>query len=147
MTAKIIQFPLDRVGKREASLPAETVARRLVEIEIGPAARPGAPTRRTSVFSDDTLADLHEAITGLFGWDEAHNYFFSQGCSRYEDPILFASQDRVTARCRKIYSAAETPVGAVMLLEGAPLFYVYNLTAGCELRIALLEDVAAESVG
>ena len=51
--------------------------------------------------ADETLADLHRLIIQHFGWDDAHNYFFSQGCDRYEDPLLFATQDRVSARCRR----------------------------------------------
>ena len=63
--------------------------------------------------ADETLADLHRLIIQHFGWDDAHNYFFSQGCDRYEDPLLFATQDRVSARCRRIYCAADVPLSRV----------------------------------
>ncbi|MFR1168146.1 MAG: IS1096 element passenger TnpR family protein [Adlercreutzia equolifaciens] len=73
--------------------------------------------------ADETLADLHRLIIQHFGWDDAHNYFFSQGCDRYEDPLLFATQDRVSARCRRIYCAADVPLSRVFSRPEAPLYY------------------------
>lgn len=45
------------------------------------------PAVRAFMSADETLADLHRLIIQHFGWDDAHNYFFSQGCDRYEDPV------------------------------------------------------------
>lgn len=100
--------------------------------------------RSASVRADDSLADLHHVITQLFGWNDAHNYFFSQGTCRYEDPVLFGSQDRLAARCRKIYSADDVPVSSVLAQADRPLFYVYNLVNCWELKVYLEEGAALE---
>lgn len=147
MTAKIIPFPLERVRRGEANLREGHVAHAPLDVEIGPVGADSAFTRCATVHADDTLADLHELIIGLFGWDNTHNYFFSHGTYRYEDPILFGSQDRIAARCRKVYSATEVCLGTVLERTDAPLFYAYNLTAGWELRITVREDAAIKQFG
>ena len=147
MTAKIIPFPLERVRRREATPCEDRLAHTPLDLEIGPVGADSAFARHATVHADDSLADLHELIAQLFGWDGSHNYFFSHGTCRYEDPILFGSQDRLAARCRKVYSAADTCVGTVLERTDAPLFYAYNLTAGWELRINVREDAAIEQFG
>ena len=148
MTAKIIPFPLERVGRRETDLREERGSDHApLDLEISPVGADGACARRATVHADDSLADLHELIAELFGWDGSHNYFFSHGSCRYEDPILFGSQDCLAARCRKVYNAADTCLGAVLERADAPLFYAYNLTADWELRIAVCEDAAIKQFG
>ena len=97
--------------------------------------------------ADETLADLHRLIIQHFGWDDAHNYFFSQGCDRYEDPLLFATQDRVSARRRRIYCAADVPLSHVFSRPEAPLYYTYALPNGRELKIVLDDTVALKLFG
>nr|WP_232325614.1 plasmid pRiA4b ORF-3 family protein [Adlercreutzia rubneri] len=97
--------------------------------------------------ADETLADLHRLIIQHFGWDDAHNYFFSQGCDRYEDPLLFATQDRVSARCRRIYCAADVPLSRVFSRPEEPLYYTYALPNGRELKIVLDDTVALKLFG
>lgn len=75
------------------------------------------------------------------------NYFFSQGCDRYEDPLLFATQDRVSARCRRIYCAADVPLSRVFSRPEAPLYYTYALPNGRELKIVLDDTVALKLFG
>lgn len=145
MAAKIIQFP------GTAPAPASAAPRRdegaPFELAIEIVDTDPARLHRASVGAGGTLADLHRAITRLFRWDETHNYFFSHGSCRYEDPALFRAQDRLTARCRKIYSAADVPVSAVLRPDGPPLFYVYNLANCWELRISLADDVPLKQFG
>ena len=72
---------------------------------------------------------------------------FSQGCDRYEDPLLFATQDRVSARCRRIYCAADVPLSRVFSRPEAPLYYTYALPNGRELKIVLDDTVALKLFG
>ena len=124
-------------GGDERDMPATTINITVELVDTEPSV-----FRSASVCSDDSLADLHQVITELFGWSDAHNYFFSQGTCRYEDPLLYSSQDRLAARCRKIYSADDVPVSSVLAQADRPLFYVYNLVNCWELKI-YLEDCAA----
>lgn len=145
MAAKIIQFPGNACTTRPGSACASEETPLDLSIECVDADVPLVQT--ATVGAGDSLADLHRLITELFRWDDAHNYFFSHGSCRYEDPVLFRSQDRVSARCRRIYSAADVPVGAVLNPEAPPLFYVYNLAGGWELRISLADDVSLTQFG
>ncbi len=145
MAAKIIPFP----GNARASMRGAQRANERERLDIAIELVDTAPTLpyRASLSANDTLADLHRLITGLFRWDGDHNYFFSHGSCRYEDPVLFRSQDRIAARCRKIYCAADVPVGAVLGAGSPPLFYMYNLTCGWELRISRADDITLEQFG
>lgn len=123
VTAKIIEFPGQwwRAPKRPCEGVFSNAALTLV---IGPA-DDSSPQCSAFMSADETLADLHRLIIQHFGWDDAHNYFFSQGCDRYEDPLLFATQDRVSARCRRIYCAADVPLSRVFNRpEGTALLYL-----------------------
>ena len=146
MTAKIIKFPTDPTSGANGAPCDEEDARSNLNVVIELVDTEPSLFRNACVCADDSLADLHQVITGLFGWSDAHNYFFSQGSCRYEDPILYVGQDRLAARYRKIYSAAEVPVGSVLGNADTPLFYVYNLVNCWELRIHLEERASLESV-
>ncbi|MCI9261229.1 IS1096 element passenger TnpR family protein [uncultured Adlercreutzia sp.] len=149
MAAKIIKFPTDPSRGTNGTPRDEEDARSYLNVIIELVDTEPSLLRNASVRPDDSLADLHRVITELFGWNDAHNYFFSQGSCRYEDPSLFISQDRLSARCRKIYCADEVPVGRVLEQADKPLFYAYNLVNPWELRIhldgrAVFESVAQE---
>lgn len=145
MVAKIIQFPGSERGRDQGTArPVEGLRFDLAVELINADPR---LSQTISAHANDSLADLHCLIARQFHWDESHNYFFSHGSCRYEDPVLFRSQDRLSARCRKIYSAAEVPLSAVLAPDTAPLFYVYNLASSWELRISLVDAVPLEQFG
>lgn len=147
MPAKIIEFPgqwrcIPEATQRDGALMPPVLHLAIEPIADGPR-RPISASAR----SDDSLADLHRAIIGLLGWDDSHNYFFSQGSCRYEDPLLFASHDPVSARCRRIYCAGDVSLGLALGQSAAPLYYVYNLTRGYELKITLADAAAIKQFG
>lgn len=149
MTAKIIKFPSDFASEATEPFAGEGDGHSSLDIVIELANTEPSLFRNARVSADDSLADLHRVITGLFGWSGGHNYFFSQGSCRYEDPLLYGGQDQLCARYRKIYSAADVPVGSVLTGPDQPLFYVYNLVNCWELKIHLdgcapFEPVAQE---
>lgn len=147
VTAKIIEFPGQWRRTAEAA-PCEGVfSNAALTLVIGPADNGSSPQCSASMSAEETLADLHRLIIQRFGWDDAHNYFFSQGCDRYEDPLLFATQDRVSAHCRRIYCAADVPLSRVFNCSGAPLYYTYALPNGRELKIVLDDTVALKLFG
>lgn len=135
MAAKIIEFPID-ARTRAQGKPRTTEGETTLDLLIEPIDGVMHTLLNVRVRRDASLAELHRIITKLFGWDDTHNYFFSYGCRRFEDPELFRSHDRLSARCRKIYSAADAPVGSVLGDGTDTLFYVCNLTRGWELRIS-----------
>lgn len=145
MVAKIIQFPGNGRGRDQEA--ARSVEGLRLDLAIEPIDADPRLSQTVSVQASDSLADLHCLIARQFHWDDSHNYFFSHGSCRYEDPALFRSQDRLSARCRKIYSAAEAPLGAVLAADAPPLFYVYNLASSWELRISLVDAVPLEQFG
>lgn len=147
MTAKIIEFPGQWRGATEAAPGEGGLPRVVLKLVIGTTSRDSSPLDIVSVRAEDTLADLHQFIIQHFGWDDSHNYYFSQGSYRFEDPLLFAAQDRLSARCRRIYCAADVPLGLVFGRSGAPLYYMYNLTSGRELKITLDEAFSLELFG
>lgn len=135
MAAKIIPFPTDsRVAAQGTPRATDGDAALDLVIELVDAEPP--LTHTVSVHAATSLADVHLLITRLFGWDNAHNYFFSYGSCRFEDPELFRSHDRLSARCRKIYSAADIPLGDVLGNGADSLFYVYDLVNCWEVRIS-----------
>ncbi|MEC4295397.1 IS1096 element passenger TnpR family protein [Adlercreutzia shanghongiae] len=147
MTAKIIKFPGQRPCAAEAASGELAFGGATFDVVIGLVDGDPSHLRNASVRADDSLADLHGVIMRLFGWDDAHNYYFSQGSCRYEDPLLFSTQDCLAARCRRIYCAADVPVGRVLARSAPPLFYMYNLTNGRELTISLDSAQAMEQFG
>lgn len=146
MAATIIKFPVDPRTRAQGD---SRIAERGVLLELAIELADTQPTlvRQARVPSDASLAEVHRAIAELFGWDEAHNYFFSHGSNRYEDPAMFAGIDPISARCRKIYSAADVPADNVLGEGQAPLFYTYNLGNCWEMRITLHDDVSLEQFG
>lgn len=146
MAAKIIRFPVDPRTKAQGTGRA-TEGGASLDLVIELADTDPALFRCATVRADDSLADLHALIADLFGWDGAHNYFFSHGSNRYEDPALFRSRDPLISRCLKLYSAADVPLGNVLDGTEAPLFYAYNLGNCWELRISVRKDVALEQFG
>lgn len=149
MAAKIIKFPTDPRRGTNGTPHDEEDARSYLNVIVELVDTEPSLFRNASVRADDSLADLHRVITKLFGWNDAHNYFFSQGCCRYEDPALYLSQDQLSARSRKIYRADDVPVGSVLGRTDTPLFYAYNLVNSWELKIhlddrALFDSVAQE---
>lgn len=146
MAAKIIKFPVDpRIKAQGTPRAAEKSIPLDLAIEL--IGTKPALLRNARVYSDDSLADLHQVIAGLFGWDGSHNYFFSHGSNRYEDPELFRINDSTAARCRKIYRACDVPVGNVLIDRDAPLFYIYNLGNCWELRISLCNEASLKQFG
>ena len=132
VTAKIIEFPGQWWRAPEAA-PCEGVfSNAALTLVIGPA-DDSSPQCSAFMSADETLADLHRLI--------------SQGCDRYEDPLLFATQDRVSARCRRIYCAADVPLSRVFSRPEEPLYYTYALPNGRELKIVLDDTVALKLFG
>lgn len=147
MAAKIIPFPGSAAPARRQRLADTAGPHSTLDICIQFTGAPTALKRNASVHADDTLADLHRLITHLLGWDETHNYFFSHGSCRYEDPELFRTQDMLGARCRKIYSAADVTLGHLLATSDAPLHYVCNLVNCWELTISVAQPAAWEQFG
>lgn len=135
MAAKIIKFPVD-ARTRVPGEPRTTEGGTALDLLIEPIDVDACALLNVRIRHDASLAELHRIITGLFGWDDSHNYFFSYGSRRFEDPELFRGHDRVSARCRKIYSAADAPIGSVLGEGTDALFYVCGLVRGWELRIS-----------
>src|ERR687898_2721890 len=90
-------------------------------------ARMVPPTRRqVEVWSDLTLAGLHEVIQVLFDWDGDHLYEFVVGRRRYADPSwLDACEDD------------EVPLAEVAGRAGKVISYTYDLGACWEHRIVV----------
>src|SRR6266536_3783865 len=85
------------------------------------------PTRRqVEVWSDLTLAGLHEVIQVLFDWDGDHLYEFVVGRRRYADPgYLDVCEDD------------DVPLGEVAGRAGEVIGYTYDLGAGWEHRVVV----------
>ncbi|MEB1814576.1 IS1096 element passenger TnpR family protein [Adlercreutzia mucosicola] len=146
MAAKIIPFPADaRPAAQGAPRITDGGAAWSLIVEL--VHREHTPARSATVQPDASLADLHRILARLFSWDASHNYFFSYGSCRFEDPELFAGHDRLSAQCRKIYSAADVPVSAVLTHKTDALFYVYDLVNTWELRISRDHAVPLEQFG
>lgn len=135
MAAKIIPFPIDAPEAAQGT-PRATDGDAALDVVIELVSTDTPRTHTATVRAAASLADVHRLIARLFGWDATHNYFFSYGSCRFEDPELFRSHDRVSARCRKIYSAADIPVGDVLKNDTDALFYVYDLVNCWEVRIS-----------
>src|SRR6266498_3997660 len=90
-------------------------------------ARMVPPTRRqVEVWSDLTLAGLHEVIQVLFDWDGDHLYEFVVGRRRYADPSwLDACEDD------------DVPLAEVAGRAGKVIGYTYDLGACWEHRIVV----------
>ncbi|MEC4176771.1 hypothetical protein VIN30_09970 [Adlercreutzia sp. R7] len=137
MAAKIIPFPADcRAAAQGTARSSEGDANIALVVELVDPDPSRARTHAIAVQPDASLADLHREITRHFDWDATHNYFFSYGSCRFEDPELFRGHDHLSARCRKIYSAAEASIGRVLGARDDTLFYVYDLVHGWEVRIS-----------
>lgn len=147
VTAKIIKFPGQRQRASEPAPSELAFGRTVLDVVISLVDGDPSHSRNASVRADDSLADLHGIIARLYGWDDAHNYYFSHGSCRYEDPLLFSTQDCLSARCRHIYCAADVPVGRLLAHSATPLYYMYNLTSGRELKISLDSAQVMEQFG
>ena len=111
VTAKIIEFPGQWWRAPEAT-PCEGVFSNAALTLVIEPADDSSPQCSAFMSADETLADLHRLIIQHFGWDDAHNYFFSQGCDRYEDPLLFAT----LLRRRRAAEPRVQPSGGAALL-------------------------------
>ena len=133
MAAKIIKCPVDPRIKAQGTPRA---AEKSIPLDLAIELIDTKPAllRNARVYSDDSLADLHQVIAGLFS-------------NRYEDPELFRINDSTAARCRKIYRACDVPVGNVLIDRDAPLFYIYNLGNCWELRISLCNEASLKQFG
>lgn len=137
MTAKIIPFPAGcHTIAQETAQSLKDDAAIVLVVELVDPDPAHAQTHALTMQPDASLADLHREIARRFDWDTTHNYFFSYGSCRFEDPELFRGHDRLSARCRKIYSASEAPLGRVLGARDDTLFYVCDLTRGWEVRIS-----------
>ena len=83
--------------------------------------------RRVRLPVTATLADLHDAIHVLFGWDGDHLHVFRAGKKRYSDPFvnLEGTADEGAVRVRDV------------LTPGGNISYTYDLGACWEHEIAL----------
>jgi hypothetical protein len=83
--------------------------------------------RRVRLPVTATLADLHDAIQVLFGWDGDHLHVFRAGKKRYSDPFvnLEGTADEGAVRVRDV------------LTPGGDISYTYDLGACWEHEIAL----------
>lgn len=147
MTVKIIEFPGQRRGSPKIATCEDAFMHSVLDLAVELADGSSPHLLSVSIQADQSLAELHRAITQLLGWDESHNYFFSQGCYRYEDPLLFGAQDQLLARCRRVYCAADVPAGLAFGQSSAPLYYLHNLTSSRELKITLSNAVAMKQFG
>src|SRR5215204_2408013 len=113
-------------------VPMPTVAKRVPVVEsmhrlTVSLARMVPPTRRqVEVWSDLTLAGLHEVIQVLFNWDGDHLYEFVVGRRRYADPgYLDACEDD------------DVSLAEVAGRAGKVISYTYDLGACWEHRIVV----------
>lgn len=83
--------------------------------------------RRVRLPVTATLADLHDSIQVLFGWDGDHLHVFRAGKKRYSDPFvnLEGTADEGAVRVRDV------------LTPGGNISYTYDLGACWEHEIAL----------
>lgn len=147
MTAKIIQFPGDCCVGSALPAPEIRAGQESLVVSLHPLGFRSNQPRTVSLAFGSTLADLHRAIVRNFRWEDAHNYFFSQGNCRFEDPLLFAGQDCIAARMRRVQSAADISAESVLTPGAPPLYYMYNLALGRELAINLAEEAMLKAHG
>ena len=83
--------------------------------------------RRVRLPVNATLADLHEVIQVLFGWDGDHLHVFQVGKKQYSDPFMHldGTEDEDTARVRDAVA------------PGGKITYTYDLGASWEHEITL----------
>jgi Plasmid pRiA4b ORF-3-like protein len=90
--------------------------------------------RRVRLPVTATLADLHDAIQVLFGWDGDHLHVFRAGKKQYSDPVvnLEGTADEGAVRVRDV------------LTPGGKISYTYDLGACWEHEIALEQMLARD---
>jgi hypothetical protein len=90
--------------------------------------------RRVRLPVTATLADLHDAIQVLFGWDGDHLHAFRAGKKQYSDPFmnLEGTADEGAVRVRDV------------LTPGGNISYMYDLGACWEHEIALEQVLARD---
>jgi hypothetical protein len=90
--------------------------------------------RRVRLPVTATLADLHDAIRVLFGWDGDHLHVFRAGKKQYSDPFvnLEGTADEGAVRVRDV------------LTPGGNISYTYDLGACWEHEIALEQMLARD---
>ena len=88
--------------------------------------------RRVRLPVTATLADLHDAIQVLFGWDGDHLHLFRAGKKRFSDPFVNLEQtgDEDAVRLRDV------------LMPGGKISYTYDLGACWEHEIRLEQTLA-----
>jgi hypothetical protein len=135
-TANILSFRArdKRSGIRGVPRIEASGAHRLsvVLAEVEPPVRRGLEVR-----SDTTLEELHAILQVAFGWSESHQHAFRAGETLY----LRASQRQ---------DAKSSPTHRATLIDIAPragdvLVYEYDLGAGWQHRIEVVEALAAAS--
>jgi hypothetical protein len=90
--------------------------------------------RRVRLPVTATLADLHDAIQVLFGWDGGHLHVFRAGKKQYSDPFmnLEGTADEGAVRVRDV------------LTPGGNISYMYDLGPCWEHEIALEQMLARD---
>ncbi len=90
--------------------------------------------RRVRLPVTATLADLHDAIQVLFGWDGDHLHVFQAGKKQYSDPFvsLEGTADEGAVRVRDV------------LTSGGKISYTYDLGACWEHEIILEQTLARD---
>jgi hypothetical protein len=90
--------------------------------------------RRVRLPVTATLADLHDAIQVLFGWDGGHLHVFRAGKKQYSDPFinLEGIADEGAVRVRDV------------LTPGGNISYMYDLGPCWEHEIALEQMLARD---
>ena len=90
--------------------------------------------RRVRLPAVATLADLHQVIQVLFGWDGDHLHLFQVGKKQYADQFTGLEQtgDEDAVRIRNV------------LTPGAKVGYTYDFGADCEHEITLERVVARD---
>ncbi|HLQ53330.1 MAG TPA: plasmid pRiA4b ORF-3 family protein, partial [Streptosporangiaceae bacterium] len=90
--------------------------------------------RRVRLPTTATLADLHQVILVLFGWDGDHLHLFQAGKKQYSDPFvsLEGTADDNAVRVRDV------------LTPGGKIGYTYDLGACWEHQIALEQIVTRD---
>ena len=92
--------------------------------------------RRVRLPVTATLADLHDAVQVLFGWDGDHLHVFQAGKKQYSDPFvnLEGTADEGAVRVRDV------------LTSGGKISYTYDLGA-CREHEIILEQTLARDPG
>lgn len=94
--------------------------------------------RRFQIRSDVRLADLHDVLQCVMGWDDGHLYMFDAHGVNYGDRVRLEDDDVVSVHTARLNS--------VLDLVGSKCTYLYDFGDGWE-HVVALEKILAPDPG